>query len=244
MEKIITNISKYKYFHTIVLLILSVAIALIVPLFELKTNNSFVTYAILILCTLWGLIYLLYQPRDIMRLIILSIVGMFTFAFCLVPIYNVFCQITGLNGKIDLSVVAAAANVKVDLDRTVIVEFDVNYNEGMPWEFRPKHKTVVVHPGEIVRTAYYAVNPTKTTMRAQAIPSISPSQGSRYFKKVECFCFNSQKLGPKESAHLPLQFFVDPDLPKDIKRLTLSYTLFDITGNKELKDYNPHKKSS
>jgi len=223
-----------------IIVMLSIISAAVLPFFDLKINNSFVTYAILILSATWFLTYVWLYQHKLMRNIILSLLGMFAFAFCLVPLYNVFCQVTGLNGKVDMAVAAAAITVKIDTTRKIVVEFDVNYNEDMPWEFKPQHKSITVYPGQIVRTAYYASNPTKTTMRAQAIPSISPAQASKYFKKIECFCFNSQKLGPRETTHFGLQFFIDPKLPKEIKRLTLAYTLFDITSNQELKNYNPH----
>ena len=197
---------------------------------ELTSNQSFVRYALLIIIALAGVIYH-FLPKNVITqhiFIVLALMSIFTFA--LVPIYNVFCDVTGLNGKVDLSVIAASPDGKID-DRYVTVEFVVNYNQEMPWEFRPQHVTLKVRPGELARTAYYAKNPTQKTMVAQAIPSISPSNASRHFKKVECFCFSSQKLGPHQSANLGLQFYLDPALPKDIHRLTLSYTLFDITGD-------------
>ena len=153
---------------------------------------------------------------------------MSAFAFMLVPLYNVFCDVTGLNGKLDLSM-AAATSRGIDLSRTVTVEFVVSNNREMPWEFKVKHKSLQLHPGELATTAYFARNPTGKTMVAQAIPSISPSKVSKYFKKVECFCFTSQKLGPGESAYLGLRFYLDPDFPKDVRRVTLAYTIFDVT---------------
>lgn len=197
---------------------------------ELKVNESFVRYALLVMITAIGVIYYFLPKNAVTQHIFIVLASMSIFTFTLVPIYNVFCDVTGLNGKVDLSVIAASPDGKID-DRYVTVEFVVNYNQEMPWEFRPQHVTLKVRPGELARTAYYAKNPTKKTMVAQAIPSISPSQASRHFKKVECFCFSSQKLAPHESANLGLQFYLDPALPKDIHRLTLSYTLFDITND-------------
>lgn len=152
--------------------------------------------------------------------------------FLLVPLYNVFCNVTGLNGKLDLSIPVGTAK-GVDLSRSITVEFVVSNNEKMPWEFKPKHQSIVVHPGQLATTAYFAKNLSQRTMYAQAIPSISPSRSSKYFKKVECFCFNKQKLGPGESAHLGLRFYLDPDIPKDVHRITLAYTIFDITDREQ-----------
>jgi cytochrome c oxidase assembly protein subunit 11 len=204
------------------------ALGLGLYLLRLKANNAFVSYAILCLLALWWALRIL-LPVGLMKRIILLIVTMFAFAFMLVPLYNVFCNLTGLNGKVDLSVARAASDIPIDYSRQVVIEFDVNYNQHMPWQFRPQHKSLQVYPGQIARTAYYAYNPTKRSMEGQAIPSISPAEASKYFKKIECFCFNSQKLGAKERAHFAIQFFIDPSLPKEIKRITLAYTLFDIT---------------
>lgn len=172
--------------------------------------------------------------KTIKRLGILLLI-MFGFTFALVPLYDTFCKVTGLNGKVDLERPTSLGGIQpqgaID-DRVITVEFVVNHNQEMPWKFKPKHITLQVRPGEVAKTAYYAKNPTQATMIAQAIPSISPSKASKHFKKIECFCFSSQKLAPKQTAHLPLQFYLDPKLPKDITRLTLSYTLFDITHDK------------
>lgn len=154
-------------------------------------------------------------------------VAMFGFGFALIPLYNVFCKVTGLNGKVDLSVASGLPDGTIVSDRSIVVEFDVNYNQAMPWLFKPQQTQITVHPGEIVHTGYIATNPTNHTMVAQAIPSISPSIAAAHLKKVECFCFSQQTLRPGETTNLPLRFFLDPKLPNSVKRLTLSYTLFD-----------------
>jgi len=89
---------------------------------------------------------------------------------------------------------------------------------------------MVVHPGAANDTIFYAANPTMASMVAQAIPSVSPSRAAEYFHKTECFCFEQQPLEGNGSAEMPLQFIVDQDLPADIKTITLSYTLFDVTS--------------
>ena len=99
----------------------------------------------------------------------------------------------------------------------------------MPWEFRPTVKLMKVHPGAVNDTVFFARNPMPEAMIAQAIPSISPARAAAYFHKTECFCFNQQPLDGESSAEMPLQFIVDQDLPRDIKTITLSYTLFDVT---------------
>lgn len=172
--------------------------------------------------------WFLLRRKRLMRNLLLVVFGMSAFAFVLVPMYNVLCQATGLNGKLDLAKVAATTQ-GIDYDRTITVEFVVAHNHDMPWVFKPKHTQIKVHPGELVTTAYYAKNLTDKTMVVQAIPSIAPSTASKYFKKVECFCFNQQKLGSGESANFGLRFYIDQDFPKNVQRITLAYTLFDIS---------------
>jgi cytochrome c oxidase assembly protein subunit 11 len=196
---------------------------------SLTANSRFVCYAIILCVIVCCAIWVLLRQQKLLRNLLFTVVAMAGFAFVLVPIYDVFCDVTGLNGKLDLSVKAATSQ-GVDMSRTVTVEFVVSHNNQMPWEFKPKNKTLVVHPGELASTAYYAKNNTGHTMTAQAIPSISPSKVSKYFKKVECFCFTSQKLGPGEAAHLGLRFYLAADFPKDVHRLTLAYTIFDVTN--------------
>jgi cytochrome c oxidase assembly protein subunit 11 len=216
-------INKFKSIKLAVLNIIAGIIFACIYTAQFKSNQLFVGYALLTILYIFCLVFIFLQQPKVIRYTILSIVAMLAF-------YDVFCDITGLNGKVDLSV-AIGSKKGVDVSRLVTIEFVVNHNQEMPWSFKPQHTTITVHPGQLARTAYYAKNPTKKTMVAQAIPSISPSKASKYFRKVECFCFDSQQLGPSESANLGLQFYLDPDLPKDIKRLTLAYTLFDITDN-------------
>lgn len=195
---------------------------------NITVNNRFVCGVVIVCVNILSLILLYINKNKMLRNMLAITVGMAAFAFLLVPLYNVFCDVTGLNGKLDLNV-AAATPRGIDTTREVTVEFVVNQNREMPWQFKPKHTSFTLHPGQLAATAYYAKNPTNKTMYAQAIPSISPSRASRYFKKVECFCFSNQKLGPGETAYLGLRFYLDPDLPRDIKRITLAYTIFDIT---------------
>jgi cytochrome c oxidase assembly protein subunit 11 len=159
---------------------------------------------------------------------------MFGFTFALVPLYDVLCRSTGLNGKVDYTGPSTdGGRYRIPTDeipnRIVTIEFDVTHNKDMPWIFRPKHTTLQVRPGEVNSTAYFAKNTTGKTMVAQAIPSITPGIVAIHFKKLECFCFEQQLLHPGQEAEMPLRFVLDPDFPHDIHRLTLSYTLFDMT---------------
>jgi cytochrome c oxidase assembly protein subunit 11 len=100
----------------------------------------------------------------------------------------------------------------------------------MSWDFYPKKDVLDVHPGAVNEMLFVAHNPTDHVMKAQAIPSISPSEVAVYFHKTECFCFTQQTLQPGERIEMPVRFILDRDLPKDVKQLTLGYTLFDITA--------------
>jgi len=151
--------------------------------------------------------------------------GMFAFGFLLVPLYDVFCDITGIGGKFDLEPAAVEVR-RSDDDRTITVEFIAALNEYAPWEFRPAIASMEVKPGEMYDTTFFARNLTDRNIVGQAVPSIAPGQAAKYFQKTECFCFTSQEFDPREGRDMPLQFVVDPDLPEYIDRLTLSYTFF------------------
>lgn len=157
------------------------------------------------------------------------VVLMFAFVFVvMVPLYDVLCNVLGINGKTS-GEVYTAVEVRVDESREITVQFVATNNEGMPWEFGPSVTAMKINPGAVNDTIFLARNPMPKAMIAQAIPSISPSRAAEYFHKTECFCFNQQPLGADGSAEMPLQFIVDQDLPRDIKTITLSYTIFDVT---------------
>lgn len=157
-------------------------------------------------------------------------VAMFGFGYLLVPLYDVFCELTGLNGKTGRVTEAQVASEYVpDEDRLVTVQFVANNSSDMPWEFRPVVATMQVHPGQMYAASFEASNRTARDMIGQAVPSVAPTVASRYFNKTECFCFDQQPLAAGETKQMPLRFIVDPRLPKKVKTLTLAYTLFDVS---------------
>lgn len=162
--------------------------------------------------------------RLVVKLIGLAL-GMFAFGFLLVPLYDVFCDITGIGGKFNLEASVVEASESTE-NRTITVEFVTALNEYAPWEFRPSISSMEVKPGEMYDTTFFARNLTDRNIVGQAVPSIAPGQAVKYFQKTECFCFTSQEFDPREGRDMPLQFVVDPDLPDHIDRLTLSYTFF------------------
>lgn len=168
------------------------------------------------------------KNRSIVRTLILSCVLMFGFGFALVPLYDVFCRITGLNGKITNT--GPIVSEDSDKNRHIRVQMIAVNNESMPWQFRALSPMVTVYPGESKHAAYLAYNPTAKRMMAQAIPSVSPSEAAQYLHKVNCFCFDQQSLDSLETREMPLLFVIDPALPDYISTITLSYTLFDITS--------------
>lgn len=172
------------------------------------------------------------HARLVRRLLLIT-VAMFGFGFALVPLYDVFCRVTGINGKVfGPSQVEGMAR---DESREVRVQFITQNNENMSWEFYPLVKEIRVHPGESVKVEFLARNPAGHTMTGQAVPSVSPARGADYFHKTECFCFTHQVLEPGEEIRMPVIFVVDTALPRDIRTLTLSYTLFDISKATTLK---------
>jgi cytochrome c oxidase assembly protein subunit 11 len=155
--------------------------------------------------------------------------AMFGFGFALVPLYDVFCDLTGLNGKTATTAATADAAV-VDTSREIVIEFIARPNKQMPWVFKPEVTRMKVHPGEIHIMNYFAQNPTDKLIVGQAVPSVSPGQAALYFHKIECFCFTQQKLAGGKNMLMPLQFYVDPALPSQFSTITLSYTLYDVTS--------------
>lgn len=163
--------------------------------------------------------------------LVLVALAMFAFVFVvMVPLYDVLCDALGINGKTSGEVYTSVP-AQIDGSREITVQFLALNNEGMPWEFRPETKMMRVHPGAANGAVFKAANPTNVAMVAQAIPSISPARAAAYFHKTECFCFEQQALDGESATDMALQFIVDQDLPADIRTITLSYTLFDVTDS-------------
>lgn len=158
------------------------------------------------------------------RLLVL-VVAMFGFGFLLVPLYDVFCEITGLGGRTNTT--AAAAVEAPDESRTVRIEFVTAVNEYAPWQFAADRPSMEVNPGRMYAATFTARNLSRKDLIGQAIPSVAPVAASGHFKKIECFCFENQAFAANEERALPLTFIVDPDLPEYVDTITLQYTFFD-----------------
>ena len=177
-------------------------------------------------------------------------VVMFGFGFGLVPLYDVICDVTGLNGKtgrIAEAQVEAQAKAQAgasatptaatagDLDeqRLVTVEFVANLNQSMNWAFAPQTKVLEVELGEVYEVNYVAKNLDALHVVGRAVPSVAPTAAARFFNKTECFCFVKQELEPGEERLMPLRFVVSPELPEHVKTISLAYTFFDVTDEPE-----------
>ena len=162
------------------------------------------------------------------KLVVLAVM-MFGFGYALVPMYKQLCEVLGINVLTQSDgMVERPENTQVDKTRTITVELDGNA-QG-PWRFRPTTRSIDVHPGELATVMYEVVNTQARTIKAQAIPSYAPQSATPHFMKVECFCFKEQTLGPNEARQMPVVFFIDPKLPREVKTITLSYTFFEIAG--------------
>ena len=161
----------------------------------------------------------------------LVVAVMFAFGFALVPLYDVFCELTGLNGKVKTEAAVETAMVP-DLGREVTVEFVTTLNQDMPLAFRAEQAKLKVHPGQYYTVKFYGENLTNRKLVGRAIPSIAPGWATQYLKKTECFCFSEQEFEPHKLREMPVRFVIDPALPETVKDLTLSYTFFDITDQR------------
>jgi len=162
--------------------------------------------------------------------LVVMVVLMFGFGYAMVPIYKAICEVTGVNflTRKPPDNAQFAANTQVDTSRKVVVEFDSNSRGKM--HFKPEIAYTEIHPGELFTVVYDLVNTRPTRTSGQAIPSYAPLNSARYFKKVECFCFNQQTLEPNTTRQFQVVFVIDPELPKDINTITLSYTYFEVGG--------------
>ncbi len=171
------------------------------------------------------------KNRKLALKLLIAPVLMFGFGFAMVPLYDVFCRVTGLNGKTGNQVFVEEGDRKVIADdqRVVTVQFLAMNNESAPIRFKPKQTSLKVHPGEIHEIYYTATNLTQHELVSQSVPSVSPLEAARHIKKVECFCFENQTIAVGETKQMPLRFYVDKELPSNITKLSLNYTIFDVT---------------
>ena len=167
---------------------------------------------------------------SVVRKCLYVVVFMSFFAAALVPLYDVFCEITGINGKTGVVEAESVNTQQVISDREITVQFDGSVNSALPWELAPVTFSMKVKPGQTYTTEYIAKNIATASVVGQAVPSVAPSEASLYFNKTECFCFSQQELQAGEEKRMPVTFIVDTDIPEHIDLLTLSYTFFKMEG--------------
>ena len=152
-------------------------------------------------------------------------IGMFGFAFALTPLYDAFCEWTGLNGRIALRASPEATPAEAQL-REVTVQFLAHTDAGLPVEFRPTQSAVRVRVGALTMTQFHVRNRAAVELIGRAVPSVAPAAAAPHLAKLECFCFSPQRLASGAAAEWPVRFYVSKDLPAHVRTLTLSYTLF------------------
>lgn len=157
-----------------------------------------------------------------------SMVGV---AYAAVPLYELFCQVTGYGGTTQRAEQAS----DVILDKTITVRFDSNVSGGLPWDFQPVQRAVTLRIGETAQASYRATNTFGRPTAGRASFNVTPIAAGAYFNKLECFCFTDTELKPGETMDMPVVFFVDPDIVnapelKGVHTITLSYTFFPLDG--------------
>ena len=163
------------------------------------------------------------------------VVGMLGLSYAAVPLYQIFCQVTGYGGTTQ----RAEQAPDTVLDRKITVRFDANVGRGMSWNFQPVQRKLELKIGESALVFYKAVNPTKSRVTGTATFNVSPQAVGSYFSKIECFCFTEQTLEAGEGADMPVTFFIDPEIvndpeTKNIQEITLSYTFFPVSEGAEV----------
>lgn len=161
-----------------------------------------------------------------LRKLSVVVLMMFGFGYAMVPFYEQICKATGIRNLLQPD---RPKNTRVDLGRSVRIEFDANVRK-LPWRFYPLEAVRNVHPGEVVTVLYEIENPTDRVVVGQAVPSYGPKAAEKHFSKLDCFCFTQQTLQPREKRQMQVVFVIDPELPAELNAITLSYTFFEIEG--------------
>lgn len=156
----------------------------------------------------------------------LASVAMFGFGFAMVPLYDIFCEVTGISSSNTTTASTMPEAMEPDLDRTVTIEFTSSGTQLGAWDFGTEDTRMKVHPGKLYTTHYVATNKSDSPRIGHAVPDVSPTGATRYLQKVECFCFNEQSFEARETKRMPVLFYIDPALPSNIGTLTLSYSFY------------------
>ncbi|WP_169567779.1 cytochrome c oxidase assembly protein [Sneathiella limimaris] len=175
--------------------------------------------------------------------LVVVVVGMLGLSYAAVPLYDLFCRVTGFGGTTQ----RADMGSDVILDKDITIDFDANTSRDMPWEFKPVERKVTLKIGQTGLAYYEAYNPTDKPITGTASFNVSPLKVGQYFTKIECFCFTEQTLQPGQRVDMPVTFYVDPAIQEDIntkevETITLSYTFFVVESSASLEDEDKNKK--
>ena len=175
------------------------------------------------------------RNRKVAAIAAFGALAMLGLGFASVPLYRMFCQATGFGGTTQRATAAQAAAVK-STARPITIRFDGNVTKGMPWLFRPEQVTQDGHIGERKMAFFIAKNTSNRPIVGRAIFNVTPEQTGAYFHKIQCFCFNEQRLEPGEEVRMPVIYYVDPDMlndpnAKDVSEITLSYTFMEAADS-------------
>jgi len=161
--------------------------------------------------------------------LVMCIIGMSLMAYASVPLYSIFCKLTGYGGTIQRS---KTISLKKGTQKIRVV-FDANVDQSLPWEFKPEQKSVELLVGENTLVFYSAKNLTNEPIIGTAVYNVTPHKAGLYFNKIQCFCFEEQLLKENQHVMMPVSFFIDPEITKDkdlegIKEITLSYIFYRV----------------
>lgn len=168
-----------------------------------------------------------HNNRGVLRTSAVVVACAFLFGFAMVPLYRVVCEhVFGIKLAEGAASASSVAALVEDTSRTITVQFVATVNSKLPWSFTPEQTSVEVHPGKLTEVWFDAVNQGGEAIVGNAVPDVAPGAASLYFNKTECFCFTEQVLKAGESRRMPVRFFIDPQLPRTVRELTLSYTFY------------------
>jgi len=168
--------------------------------------------------------------------LLMTVIGMVCLAFASVPIYNVFCKLTGYGGTTQVTRDIASSKRGAGT-RMMKVHFDANVADDLPWSFKPEQKMIELKTGENAVIFYSAQNLAKNPIKAMAVYNVTPHKAGLYFYKIQCFCFEEQVLSSDQHMMMPVSFFIDPDIESDpdldnVTEITLSYRFFKLEDDK------------
>jgi cytochrome c oxidase assembly protein subunit 11 len=179
--------------------------------------------------------------RALVLKLLAIIAAAFAFGFALVPLYDVLCVATGLNGKTagapeapgkfgpgGLATAPPTSPARVDASRTVRVEFTATVMPGLPWDMKALTACLDLHPGELHQAVFRVHNRSDKPLVGQAIPSVTPGVAAQHFQKLDCFCFSQQTLAPGETRDMQVVFIIRPEIDRDIPTITLAYAFFQV----------------